>query len=77
MAKKTVKILLEVTVRDFTKAEREAEDLDKENCAGAAKAFTGDDLAELLPFHIESMQDEILAGSNAMVKIVSVDASSH
>lgn len=74
MARKTVTITLKVTVRDYTKEERDDEGLDKEDCDGSAEAFDGVDLAEALAEHIEHEQDEILAGSNSYVKIHSVEA---
>ena len=75
MGQHTVKILLEVTVRDFTKAEAKAEEMDYELCKGAANEGIANTLAEVIEFHIENAQDEILAGSDTFVKIAAVSAS--
>lgn len=75
MGKRTVTITLKVTVRDFSKAERDEEGLEKWDCDGMAAEFDGNDLAEALAHHIEDEQDELLAGSGAYVKIASVEAT--
>lgn len=75
MAQHTVKILLEVTVRDFTRAEAKTEQMDYELCKGAANESVADTLAEVIAHHIEQEQDEILAGSETFVRIAAVSAS--
>lgn len=75
MARKTLIIKLTVVVRDFTKGEREDEGMDKEDCEGAAEGFDGQDLAETIAHYLTSEQDEILAGSNACVKIAAADGA--
>jgi len=75
MPKRTVTITIKVSVRDYTKWERDEEGLDKEDCQGACAEFDGNDLAEVLAHHIEDEQDELLAGSGAYGKIVSVQAT--
>lgn len=75
MAKRTIEITLKIAIHDFTKAERDEESLEKDDCAGAVDEFDANDLAEALADHIESEQDELLAGSDAYVKIASVKAT--
>ena len=72
---KKIKIMLEVTVRDLTKAERDEEGLDIEDCRDAAKEFDGCDLADTIAQYVYDDQDELLAGSGAMVKVISVHAA--
>ncbi len=71
--RKTVVIKLTVIVRDYTKAERDEEGLDKEDCEDAAASFDGQDLADTLAHYLTAETDEILAGSNSYVKIVAAD----
>ncbi len=75
MTQHTVKILLEVTVRDFTKKEARAEGMDPHLCEGAANESVSDTLSECIAHYIQDMQDEILAGSETFVKIAAVSAS--
>jgi len=75
MAKKTIEITLHITVRDFTAEERAEEGLEYEDCRDAAKDFDGMDLADSLVDYIVDEQDELLAGSNACVKIIGVEAN--
>lgn len=75
MGQRKIKIMLEVTVRDYTKIEREEEGLENDECVDASADFDAEDLADTIAQHVEDEQDELLAGSGSYVKIKAVTAT--
>lgn len=73
MAQKEITITLKIKARDFTVAEAAEEGMEKEDRIGAAAAFDGQDLAETIAAYVEAEQDELLAGLNQFVKVVSCE----
>lgn len=73
MAQKEVTIMLKIRVRDFSVAESAVEGLEKEDRVGAAEAFDWQDLAESIAAYVEAEQDELLAGLNQFVKVVTCE----
>lgn len=74
MARRTIHFKVAITIRDYTKAERDEESLEKEECEDMAESADADDIAEALAYHLKEEADEILAGSNVLVKVTAVTA---
>lgn len=68
------RITLDVTIRAFTKDEREEMGVLAEDCRGAVKEFDSNDLATTIAAFVLGDQDEFLAGTDAMIKIKSIVA---